>query len=99
MQPSSAAQRVKSESRTRSTHPTTNPDKIDEEWRPAPTVSEPGSGGDAYLIGKKLGRGGFAVCFGGRSERTRQAFALKVVKSKVEQKKQLEKVDRPSYHF
>jgi hypothetical protein len=69
-----------------------NPDKIDEKWRPASKIREPGEDGDTYLTGKKLGRGGFAVCFEGRSERQGELFALKVVKSHVEQKKQLEKV-------
>lgn len=69
-----------------------NPDKIDDKWRPADVVREPSSEGDAYITGKKLGKGGFAVCFEGRSQKTSDVYALKVVKSHVEQKKQLEKV-------
>ena len=84
--------KTKNDAQTKAAPPAINPDKIDEKWRPASMVKEPGSDGDAYLTGKKLGRGGFAVCFEGRSERTRDVFALKVVKSHVEQKKQLEKV-------
>lgn len=57
-------------------------------------ITEPGPDGDTYLTGKKLGRGGFAVCFEGKSELSRQVYAMKVVKSQVEQKKQLEKVSQ-----
>jgi hypothetical protein len=92
MKPPPATKKAKNDTRTKSAQPTVNPDKIDEKWRPAGIVKEPGPDGDAYLTGKKLGRGGFAVCFEGRSERTKDIFALKVVKSHVEQKKQLEKV-------
>ena len=42
-------------------------------------------------MGRKLGKGGFAVCFEGRSTKTAEVFALKVVKAKVEQKKMMEK--------
>lgn len=69
-----------------------NPDKIEDKWRPADVVREPGLGGDAYITGKKLGKGGFAVCFEGRSHALSEVYALKVVRSHVEQKKQLEKV-------
>jgi serine/threonine protein kinase len=69
-----------------------NPDKIAPEWRPADVVREPGLEGDAYITGKKLGKGGFAVCFAGKSQKTSEIYALKVVKSQVEQKKQLAKV-------
>ena len=69
-----------------------NPDKIDDKWRPADVVREPGIERDAYNTGKKLGKGGFAVCFEGLSQKTSRLFALKIVKSHVEQKKQLEKV-------
>src|SRR4051812_41083262 len=69
-----------------------NPDKIEDKWRPADVVKEPGLEGDAYITGKKLGKGGFAVCFEGRSQKTSEIYALKVVKSHVEQKRQLEKV-------
>jgi hypothetical protein len=92
MNPPIVVKRIKNDARTKPAPLAANPDKIDENWRPAGTVREPGPDGDAYLTGRKLGRGGFAVCFEGRSERTRDLFALKVVKSHVEQKKQLEKV-------
>lgn len=99
MKPPPAVKKPKTDTRTRPTQSATrptqsaiNPDKIEEKWRPASVIREPGAEGDAYLIGKKLGRGGFAVCFEGRSERSRDIFALKVVKSNVQQKKQLEKV-------
>ncbi len=42
-------------------------------------------------MGRKLGKGGFAVCFEGRSKTTSEVFALKVVKAKVDQKKMMEK--------
>ncbi|KAL9111366.1 MAG: hypothetical protein Q9227_004243 [Pyrenula ochraceoflavens] len=67
-----------------------NNDKIDDKWRPAATITEPGNN-NAYFVGKKLGKGGFAVCFEGKDSKTEKIFALKVVKSKVEQKKQLDK--------
>ena len=92
MNPPAAVKKTKNDTQTKSAQPPVNRDKIDEKWRPAGMVREPGTDGDAYLTGKKLGRGGFAVCFEGRSERTRDIVALKVVKSHVEQKKQLEKV-------
>ena len=71
-----------------------NPDKIDDKWRPATIVLEPGPESEMYTTGKKLGKGGFAVCFEGKLERTSQVFALKVVKSHVEQKKQREKASK-----
>ena len=69
----------------------TNPDRIDDKWRPPVTVTEPGSSPQTYMVGKKLGKGGFAVCFEGRTQSTSELFALKVVKAKVEQKKMMEK--------
>jgi len=74
-----------------------NPDKIEDKWRPRAVVTEPSQEGDAYYIGKKLGKGGFAVCFEGRSHQSSTLFALKVVKSHVEQKKMLEKVGYRSH--
>lgn len=68
-----------------------NPDKIDDKWSPATIVPEPGNG-NAYRMGKKLGKGGFAVCYEGTDSKTEKVFAMKIVKSHVEQKKQLEKV-------
>ena len=83
---------TKTETRKRPVEKNHNPDKIDDKWRPADVIREPGLEGDAYITGKKLGKGGFAVCFEGRSRKTSDIYALKVVKSHVEQKKQLEKV-------
>lgn len=68
-----------------------NPDRIDDRWRPPVTVTEPGTSSQTYVVGKKLGKGGFAVCFEGRTQGTQELFALKVVKAKVEQKKMMEK--------
>lgn len=84
--------KMKVEPKPKPTQNVPNPDKIDEKWRPSEVVREPLQDGESYLIGKKLGRGGFAVCFEGRSEKKGELFALKVVKSVVQQKKQLEKV-------
>jgi len=69
----------------------TNPDRIDDKWRPPITVTEPGPTPQTYVVGKKLGKGGFAVCFEGRTQSTSELFALKVVRAKVEQKKMMEK--------
>ena len=69
-----------------------NPDRIEDKWRPADAVKEPGLNGEIYITGKKLGKGGFAVCFEGHLEKGSRVYALKVVKSQVEQRKQLEKV-------
>ena len=68
-----------------------NPDRIDDKWRPPPSVTEPGTDGETYMVGRKLGKGGFAVCFEGISRKDSQKYALKVVKAKVEQKKMMEK--------
>jgi hypothetical protein len=87
--------KTKVEARKKSVEKIANPDKIEDKWRPADVIREPGSAGDAYITGKKLGKGGFAVCFEGRSQTTSELYALKVVKSHVEQKKQLEKVGSP----
>lgn len=92
MKAPAAFKKTNIDTRTKPASSVINLDKIDEKWRPAAVIKEPEPEGDAYLTGRKLGRGGFAVCFEGRSERTREIFALKVVKSHVEQKKQLEKV-------
>jgi serine/threonine protein kinase len=90
MKPQSDMKKV--EARKKSGEKVQNPDKIEDKWRPADVVREPGSDGDAYITGKKLGKGSFAVCFEGRSKKTSEVYALKVVKSHVEQKRQLEKV-------
>ncbi|EXJ78162.1 PLK protein kinase [Capronia epimyces CBS 606.96] len=91
MQPPKVTKRPKPDSRPKSEEKPTNPDRIDDKWRPPPTITEPGSSPETYLTGRKLGKGGFAVCFEGRTKRTADVFALKVVKAKVEQKKMMEK--------
>jgi serine/threonine protein kinase len=72
-----------------------NPDKIDDKWRPPTQVIEPGQSPETYLTGRKLGKGGFAVCFEGNMKSKNpdkpQLVALKVVKAKIEQKKMAEK--------
>lgn len=95
MKPPAAIKRTKTTSRTKPAESAINPDKIDENWQPPGELTEPGPDGDTYSTGNKLGRGGFAVCFEGRSKRTGATFALKVVKSYVSQKKQLDKVVHP----
>ena len=69
-----------------------NRDKINDEWRPAPVVAEPGTTPEIYHTGFKLGQGGFTVCFEETLQRTGQAFAMKVVESQIEQKGQLDKI-------
>jgi hypothetical protein len=88
----SDTKKTKMETQKRLVEKIHNPDKIEDKWRPADVIREPGLEGDTYIMGKKLGKGGFAVCFAGRSRKTLEIYALKVVKSHVEQKKQLEKV-------
>ena len=68
-----------------------NPDRIDDKWRPPSSVTEPGTNTETYIVGRKLGKGGFAVCFEGISNKDSKKYALKVVKAKVEQKKMMEK--------
>ena len=87
---------TKRKSKKKQSPSTSNPDRIDEHWRPADVVREPGPDGDHYVTGKKLGKGGFAVCFEGRSKKTSELYALKIVKSHVEQQKQLEKASQVS---
>ncbi|KAJ9610464.1 Cell cycle serine/threonine-protein kinase cdc5/MSD2 [Cladophialophora chaetospira] len=89
--PPKPTKRPKPESRPKPEEKPTNPDRIDDKWRPPPSISEPGSAPETYVIGRKLGKGGFAVCFEGKSKTTAEVFALKVVKAKVEQKKMMEK--------
>jgi len=79
------------ESKPKADDKPTNPDKIDEKWLPPPAVTEPGSSPETYITGRKLGKGGFAVCFEGTTKSRSEIFALKVVKAKVEQKKMMEK--------
>ncbi|CAM1507262.1 Fc.00g069030.m01.CDS01 [Cosmosporella sp. VM-42] len=65
---------------------------------PPPEVFEPSSSdrpdGATYSVGKLLGKGGFAICYNGQLQPTKQKFALKIVKSrmpsKMEQKFQTE---------
>jgi len=46
-----------------------------------PTPSNPK--GSVYQVGKLLGKGGFAICYYGLLEGTKQRYALKIVKSKM----------------
>lgn len=53
---------------------------------PPPTqVPEPSSidrpEGAVYNVGKLLGKGGFAICYEGQHQPTKQKYALKIVKS------------------
>jgi hypothetical protein len=59
---------------------------------PPPLVTEPGENGESYATGAFLGKGGFAVCYEGRLSRNGRIFALKVVKSEMNQRKMAEKV-------
>jgi serine/threonine protein kinase len=72
-----------------------NPDKIEDKWRPPTQVVEPGPSPETYLTGRKLGKGGFAVCFEATVKSTKaqqpQLIALKVVKARIQQKKMAEK--------
>ncbi|KAI1617519.1 serine/threonine protein kinase [Exophiala viscosa] len=90
MLPPKAMKKPKLEAKKSDEKPT-NPDRIDDKWRPPTTITEPGSAAETYSMGRKLGKGGFAVCFEGRAKKTSEVFALKVVKAKVEQKKMMEK--------
>ncbi|PGH10369.1 PLK protein kinase [Blastomyces parvus] len=58
---------------------------------PPATVREPRDGGEEYITGKFLGKGGFAVCYEGRLARNNRIYAMKVVKSEMNQKKMEEK--------
>lgn len=64
---------------------------------PPPQVKEPGAYGEEYDIGGFLGKGGFAVCYEGKLARNGRVFAMKVVKSEMQQKKMEEKVWQPWY--
>lgn len=54
---------------------------------PPPQVLEPPSPGypegSVYQVGKLLGKGGFAICYNGQAQGSKQRVALKVVKSKM----------------
>ncbi|KAH0832794.1 serine/threonine-protein kinase SAPK2 [Fonsecaea pedrosoi] len=89
--PPKATKKPKVDSKPKTDVKLTNPDRIDDRWRPPPSITEPGPSPETYIMGRKLGKGGFAVCFEGRSKTTFEVFALKVVKAKVEQKKMMEK--------
>ncbi len=91
MKQRSEMNKTKEERKPKPDEKPTNPDRIDDKWRPPPNVTEPGDDGETYSVGKKLGKGGFAVCFEGIIRKDSKRFALKVVKAKVEQKKMMEK--------
>lgn len=54
---------------------------------PPPQVLEPPSPGypegAVYQVGKLLGKGGFAICYNGQAQASKQRVALKIVKSKM----------------
>ncbi|EEH46924.1 PLK/PLK1 protein kinase [Paracoccidioides brasiliensis Pb18] len=58
---------------------------------PPPIIREPEDGGEEYITGKFLGKGGFAVCYEGKLARNERVYAMKVVKSEMNQKKMEEK--------
>ncbi|KKZ63109.1 hypothetical protein EMCG_02486 [[Emmonsia] crescens] len=58
---------------------------------PPAIVREPEEGGEEYITGRFLGKGGFAVCYEGRLARNNRVYAMKVVKSEMNQKKMEEK--------
>ena len=64
---------------------------------PPSIVTEPEEEAEQYHIGGFLGKGGFAVCYEGTLARNGRVFAMKVVKSKMPQKKMEEKVQRLSH--
>ncbi|KAG9253612.1 serine/threonine protein kinase [Emericellopsis atlantica] len=69
-------------------HPPPPPAEVPE----PPSADRPN--GATYTVGKMLGKGGFAICYEGQLQPTRQRFALKMVKkqmpSKMESKFQTE---------
>lgn len=72
-------------------HPPPPPDIVKEPESPN------GEPGEEYLIGKCLGKGGFAICYEGETKGKNQGlagqrFALKIVKSVMPQAKLAEKV-------
>ena len=91
IKPHAEMKKFKEERKMKPQEKPANPDRIDDKWRPPTTVTEPGSEPETFITGRKLGKGGFAVCFEGKSQASSKVFALKVVKAKVEQKKMAEK--------
>ena len=67
-------------------HPPTPPSEILE-----PSSSDRPSG-SIYYTGRLLGKGGFAICHEAQLSGTRMKYALKVVKSRMPQKKMEQKV-------
>jgi hypothetical protein len=62
---------------------------------PAEVIEPPSSdreNGAIYRTGRLLGKGGFAICHEGTLAGANKLFALKVVKSKMSQKKMEQKV-------
>lgn len=64
---------------------------------PPPEVREPPSSdrrnGAVYHTGNLLGKGGFAICYEGQLESSKEKIALKIVKSRMPQKKMEQKVE------
>jgi hypothetical protein len=67
-------------------HPPPPPSKVHE----PPSNDQPQ--GLTYIIGRLLGKGGFAICYEGDNEDTGAKFALKIVKSHMPQEKMKQKV-------
>ena len=72
------------------------------EWVLQPAISQGGLA-EKFRVGRCIGKGGFAMCYEGELRnkiqgQDRKIFALKVVKSKMSQKKMEEKVS-PSYAY
>jgi hypothetical protein len=72
--------------------------KRDKDHPPPPPseVHEPPSNdrknGSIYVMGRLLGKGGFAICNEGENKSTGEKFALKIVKSQMSQEKMKQKV-------
>lgn len=68
---------------------------------PPDEVYEPPSAdrldGAKYRMGKMLGKGGFAICHEGQLSKTKEVFAMKIVKSHMAQKKMEQKVNQGHY--
>ncbi|RMZ78094.1 hypothetical protein DV737_g4027, partial [Chaetothyriales sp. CBS 132003] len=82
--------KAKADTKARVVEKPSNPDRIDDAWRPPSIVPEAATS-ERYVVGRKLGKGGFAVCFQAQSQSQGKMYALKVVKARVEQKKMAEK--------